>query len=81
MYRRVIRSGARLVPSKGKRKRSKAMRIVLLPVLMIIFIIGWFMYLMGDRKRSDKIQHKTPKKDNVTIMPVVVEEPQETRNA
>jgi heme/copper-type cytochrome/quinol oxidase subunit 2 len=66
-----------LVASKGKRKRSKAMTIMLLPMLIVIFIIGWFMYCMGDQKRSDKIQHKPPKKDYVTIMPIVFEEPQE----
>jgi hypothetical protein len=54
---------------------------MLLPALIVIFIIGWFMYWMGDQKRSDKIQHKPPKKDNVTIMPIAFEEPQEKRNA
>jgi len=53
------------------------MIIMLLPMLIVIFIIGWFMYWMGDQKRSDKIQHKPPKKDYVTIIPIVFEEPQE----
>ncbi len=53
------------------------MIIMLLPALIVIFIIGWFMYWMGDQKRSDKIQRKQPKKDYVTIMPIVFEEPQE----
>ncbi|MGD0405569.1 MAG: hypothetical protein ABSB10_02825 [Candidatus Bathyarchaeia archaeon] len=42
-----------MVTSKGK--RSKAMIIMLLPALIVIFIIGWFMYWMGDQKRSDKM--------------------------
>lgn len=76
-----------MATSKGKRKRNKAMIIMLLPMLIVIFIIGWFMYWMGDEKRTDKIQHKPPKqqkqpeKDNVTIMPIVFEEPQEIPNS
>ena len=53
------------------------MTILLLPALICIFIIGWCMYWMGDQKRTDKIHHKLPKKDNVTIMPIFFEEPQE----
>jgi preprotein translocase subunit YajC len=76
-----------LATSKGKRKRNKTMTIMLLPMLIVIFIIGWFIYWMGDEKRSDKIQHKLPKqheqpeKDNVTILPIIFEEPQEITNA
>jgi len=76
-----------LATSKGKRKRNKTMTIMLLPMLIVIFIIGWFMYWMGDEKRSTKTQHKPPKqheqpeKDNVTILPIIFEEPQEITNA
>jgi len=70
-----------LVTSKGKRKRSRTMTIMLLPVLIAIFIIGWFMYWIGDQKRTDKTQHKPPEKDNVSIKPIVFEEPQEIKNA
>jgi hypothetical protein len=57
------------------------MIIMLLPALIFIFVMGWCMYWIGDQKRSDKIQHKPPKKDNVSIMPIVFEEPQEIINA
>ena len=39
--------------------------------------MGWSMYWIGDQKRPDMIQRKPPKKDNVTIMPIVYEETQE----
>jgi Tfp pilus assembly protein PilO len=70
-----------LVTSKGKRKRSKAMIIMLLPALIFIFIMGWFLYWMGDQKRTDKIQRKPPEKDYVSIKPIVFEEPEEIINA
>jgi len=70
-----------LVTSKGKRKRSKAMIIMLLPALIFIFIMGWFLYWMGDQKRTDKIQRKPPEKDHVSIKPIVFEEPEEIINA
>jgi len=69
-----------LETSKGKRKHSKVMTIILLPVLTFLFIIGWFMYWVGNRKRSDRTQRKPAKKDNVTILPIALEENQEILN-
>jgi Tfp pilus assembly protein PilO len=57
------------------------MIIMLLPALIFIFIMGWFLYWMGDQKRTDKIQRKPPEKDHVSIKPIVFEEPEEIRNA
>ena len=62
---------------RSKSKRSKAMIIMLFPVLIFVFIIGWCMYWMGDQKRTGKTQLEPPKKDNVTIMPIILEETQE----
>jgi hypothetical protein len=56
------------------------MIIFLLPALVVIFLVGWCMYFIGDEKRTNKIQHKPPKKDNVTIMPIIYEETQEITN-
>jgi flagellar basal body-associated protein FliL len=69
-----------LVTIKSKRKRSKAMMIILLPVLIFMFVIGWCMYWMGSQKRTGKTQRKPPEKDNVTIMPIIFEETQEVVN-
>jgi cellulose synthase/poly-beta-1,6-N-acetylglucosamine synthase-like glycosyltransferase len=68
---------------KGKRERSKAMTIMLLPMLFVIFFIGWVMYWMGDKRKSDRITQKSPKEarqprqENVTFTPIVFEEPEE----
>jgi hypothetical protein len=62
------------------------MIIMLLPVIIFIFLMGWSMYWIGDQKRPAKRQRKPLKKekdnvkDNVTIMPIVYEEPQEIAN-
>ena len=56
------------------------MIIMLLPVIVFIFLMGWYMYWIGDQKRPDKIQRKPLKKDNVTFMPIVREETQEIVN-
>jgi len=69
-----------LVTSKNKRKRSRAMTIMLLPVLILMFIIGWCMYWAGNQKRTNKTQRKPPKEDNVTIMPIILEETEEIPN-
>jgi flagellar basal body-associated protein FliL len=64
----------------SKRKRSKEMMIMLLPLLIFVFIVGWCMYWVGDQKRTGKTQRKPSKKDNVTIMPIILEETQEIAN-
>jgi hypothetical protein len=60
-------------------KPNKSIIILLLPMLIAVFILGWFMYASGDRKRLDKIQRKLPKKDSVSFLPIVFEEKQEMR--
>jgi hypothetical protein len=53
---------------------------MLLPALIFMFIIGWCMYWMGNQKRKERTQRKPPKEDNVTIMPIILEETQEIEN-
>ena len=61
------------------------MIIILLPALLVIFIAGWCMYVMGNQKRSNNRQQSKPikkdkVKDNVTIMPIIHEETPEMVN-
>jgi hypothetical protein len=39
--------------------------------------MGFVIYCIGEEKSCRRIQHKQPEKDNVTIMPIVLEEPEE----
>ena len=52
------------------------MTILLLPALIPIFVMGWSLYYLGYQKGSYKISQQPPKKDNVTIIPIVFEERQ-----
>jgi hypothetical protein len=71
--------GAKLVSRKVKRKRSKALIIMLLPALIFIGVIGWDMYSIDNRK--PKPTHRRPvEKDNVTLLPIVFEEQQEKKS-
>jgi len=55
--------------------------LFLLPGLIFIFLIGWSMYWIGDQKRTGKTKRKAPpKKDNVTLMPIILEETPEIAN-
>ena len=70
---------------KGRRKRNRAMTLFLLPVLIFIFLMGWSMYWVGSQKRPLKRAKKTKlkepsKKDNVTFMPIILEEKPEITN-
>ena len=55
---------------KRKRKTNQLAKIPLLPILLIMFIIGWSLYCTGDRKKKEKIQPKPALKDNVKFLPV-----------
>jgi hypothetical protein len=61
------------------------MTLFLLPMLIFIFLMGWSMYWIGDQKRPKKRTKKTkrgtpPKEDNVTFMPIILEEKPEITN-
>jgi hypothetical protein len=49
---------------------------MLLPALIFIGIVGWFMYSMDNKKPT---RQKHPQNDGVTFLPIVLEEPYETR--
>jgi Tfp pilus assembly protein PilO len=68
-----------LKAKKGRHKRNSIMTLFLLPVLIFIFLMGWSMYWIGGQKRPEKRAKKTrlkepSKKDNVTFMPIILEE-------
>jgi len=67
-----------LVAIKRKQKRNKATKILLLPALFFIFILGYGMYWIGRKKKPNIKHQKTPKKDNVTLIPIILEENQQT---
>jgi len=69
-----------LVTSKSRRKRGKAITIMLLPLVVIMFVVGWCLYWIGSQKRTGKAQRKPAEKEHVTIMPIVFEENQEIVN-
>ena len=61
-----------------KRKRSKTLTILLFPVLAIIFIIGFCMYYIGDREKpKTKTASKQSNKDDISILPIILEEQEE----
>jgi hypothetical protein len=71
---------------KLKPKRSKGLTFLLFPVLMITFVMGWLMYLMGDDKRTMDARVKAiaaskVQENNVTIFAIPFEEKQEIMNS
>lgn len=69
---------------KSTLPRSKTLVVMLLPALIIIGIMGLFLYLMGNQNNqtSKKIHHgvKQTKGGNVTFIPVIYEEKAEIIN-
>jgi hypothetical protein len=60
-------------------KPNKSIIILLLPMLITVFILGWSMCANSDRKRLEKMQRKLPKKDTVIFLSIVFEKRQEIR--
>ena len=52
-------------------KRNKTMVIVLLPIFVCIFMIGWLMYWVGEPKGKIKAKKTT---EQVTIGAITLEE-------
>ena len=66
---------------KVKRKRNRALAILLLPALVFIGFMGWLLYsIEPNRKKSNKKQHtalRAPKNDGITFVSTLPEEEQE----
>jgi len=57
-------AGVKVYKRRVKRKRSKALTLVLLPALIFIGAIGWLMYALGPRNPKPKRQKEAPVKKN-----------------
>ncbi|MCL4430443.1 MAG: hypothetical protein M1167_06790 [Chloroflexi bacterium] len=72
-----------MVYKKARRKRSKGLIIMLLPVLIFIGVIGWCMYALDKRNskpaRRKPTRQRPARKDNVTLTPITFEEQHEIR--
>ena len=58
-----------IVESMVNQLRRRIVGLLLLPVLSLIFIIGWFMYFVGDKnennRKSQKVMVQTLVKPNL----------------
>lgn len=73
--------GAVLKILKEKRKRNKAIIVLLLPAIIFLWIIGWSLYWIGHQKEPRQAQPSSPKEeDHVSLIPIVLEEPLEIEN-
>jgi hypothetical protein len=63
-----------LAIKKRRRKRSNIIALLFLPALIFIFFMGWSQYWIGDQKRPKPNNRTAPKKENVTLLPTVLEE-------
>jgi hypothetical protein len=57
--------------------RNKTIRLLLLPIAILLWIIGWTMLWAGNRKeqKTQQTQAETPpENESITIMPMIPEE-------
>jgi hypothetical protein len=60
--------------------RNRLIKLILLPVAMFIWLIGWTMTWASTRKEQETQQtrHKAlTEKQSITIMPIIPEEPEQ----
>jgi lipopolysaccharide biosynthesis regulator YciM len=53
---------------------------MLLPALIVLFMIGWYISVMCNDKQVSKKQERQFKRDNVSILPILFEENKEIIN-
>jgi preprotein translocase subunit YajC len=63
----------------GRKKRSKLTAAILSPILLIVFIVGWMLFITGQRqpkvKQTQKsIKSTTAHQDNVELIVIPAEE-------
>ncbi len=67
---------------RDRRKRNKAIIVLLLPAIIFVWIVGWSLYWIGHQKESRKAQPSSPSKeeDYVSLIPIFLEDPSEIEN-
>jgi hypothetical protein len=63
----------------NRKKRSKLTAAILAPILLIVFIVGWALFLTGSRQPKVKqiqkpIKSTTASQDNVELIVIPIEE-------
>jgi len=53
---------------------------MLLPAIIVLFMIGWYISVMCNDKQVGKKQERQSKRDNVSILPILFEENKEITN-
>lgn len=59
--------------SHPKKMKRSSIRLILLPFAALVFSIGWFFYVLGDKNERSKIKRST-KSENVHLMPIIYED-------
>jgi cell division protein FtsI/penicillin-binding protein 2 len=55
--------------------RNKLIRLLVLPIIVLIFLIGWLMVVVGSDKEQKTQKAKTvQEKESITIIPILPEE-------
>jgi hypothetical protein len=66
--------------TKPRRRRSRAVTLLFLPVLVVVWLVGWSLYWIGGKKDRERLGKKMERKeDHVTLIPASAVE-QENEN-
>ncbi len=69
-----------MVKTTGRKKRSKLTAAILSPILLIVFIVGWVLFITGQSRHQKVKQTQKPVKstsisqDNVELIVIPAEE-------
>jgi hypothetical protein len=64
----------------GRKKRSKLTAAILSPILLIVFVVGWVLFITGQPKhpkvkqKQKPIKNTTTPQDNVQLIVIPTEE-------
>jgi nitrogen fixation-related uncharacterized protein len=61
----------------ANKRRNRIITLLLLPIAIILFMLGWVMLLTGSRneqKNQPEEPKTTPQDDGITVIPMIPEE-------
>jgi len=56
--------------TKPRHRRNRAITLLFLPVLVVVWLVGWSLFWVGGRRDRERPKSKMePKEDHITLIP------------
>jgi hypothetical protein len=74
-------AGVNMTKTSYRKKRGKVIKILVSPLIALIFLVGWSFYWIGQAgHKKQKLNKSTIKRENVQLMVIPLQEEQTIEN-